>query len=779
MDVNEFLQTVQRRSEYRDQIAHIRKIPARQARYRTLSKPLPAAVEQVLAGDGITELYEHQAHAVDAARAGRSLMVVTGTASGKTLCYNLPVLEALLEDEDHRAMYLFPTKALAQDQLAQLERWAGNSDYVARVARPACYDGDTPSAARAKIRQQASIILTNPDMVHQGILPYHAKFTSFLANLRYIVIDEAHVYRGIFGSHVANVIRRLRRILDFHGASCQFICCSATIGNPQELGQRLIDQDLELIDTDGSPRGTKYFIFWNPPHVDQAKIVRRSANIEAKRLFAELIRSDVPTIAFCRARVVAELLYKYAIEDFVNHGQRPLADKIKPYRGGYLPKERRQIEHDLFAGNLIGVCATTALELGIDVGSLDAAVLIGFPGTISSAWQQAGRAGRRSDQSLAVLVAYNDPIDQYLMHHPDYFFARNVERAILDPANPHILRQQLACAAFELPLAEGDEDYFGPEFPELVESLTEDDLLLSRIIDRWYYANSEFPARNANLRTVSDSTYAIVDMSTGQPNIIGDVDSISAPEQLYPGAVYLHDGDSYLVCELDLDAHVAYVAPADVDYYTQPVLASQAQVLAEEDQTAGAWGTVTFGQLLVVWETIAFKKIRFYTMEVVGHEELELPEQELDTQGLWFEPDETIIRELADAGHIPIQALAGLRNLMIWALPILAMCDHQDVGGQVNVSTFPRPTIVLYDRYLGGLGFARRGYDAFGDLLEMTHQIITECPCDTGCPSCVGLPLLRPPIHQDPDLPSRQEIPDKHATAFLLDRLLEHLRSAK
>ena len=668
-------------------------------------------------------------------------------------------------------MFIFPTKALAQDQLGRLSRWAQSEESLGKVLKAATYDGDTPSSQRAKIRRNASVILTNPDMLHQGILPYHTKWADFLRNLRYVILDEAHTYRGIFGSQVANVLRRLNRLLEFHGAACQYICCSATIGNPKELADTLTGRDLELIDRDGSPRGRKSFVLWNPPYVDQARIARRSANIEGKRLFTELIRNKVQTIVFCKARAVAELIYKYALDEFRQANENDLADKIKPYRGGYLPKDRREIEKELFSGKLLGVCATTALELGIDVGTLDAAVLVGYPGTISSAWQQAGRAGRRSDQSLAILVAYNDPIDQYMMHHPDYFFSRDVERAIIDPDNLHILANQLSCAAFEMPLAKDDGRYFGEVFSAIVEHLTENEQLLQQIADRWYYGSSEFPSAKVNLRTISESTYAIVDRTSGQNTAIGSIDSISAPEQLYPGAVYLHEGTSYLVSELDQPNQVAYIKQADVNYYTQPILRSRSHVIDEEGTVKSPHGKVGFGRLKVAWQTIGFKKIKFYSMDLLGQDALEMPELDLDTRGLWYTPDDAVFEAVTDAGYVPIQALSGLRNLMIWALPILAMSDPQDIGGQVNCSSFAKPTIVLYDRYLGGLGFCRRAFDDFGGLLRLARQIVVECSCEGGCPSCVGLPLLRVPIHQDPDLQFQQEIPDKEATTFLLEHL--------
>lgn len=771
MNVNEFLQQVQRRSEYRDQIVLIRRLAGRAAKFGALSRPFDPRLANILAMEGAEQLYCHQARAVEALREGKNALVVTGTASGKTLCYNLPVMEELIRDPEGRAMYLFPTKALAQDQLATLNRWLGYDETLARTLRVASYDGDTPSSNRGKIRRAANIILTNPDMLHQGILPYHAKWAEFFHRLRYVVIDELHTYRGIFGSQFANVLRRLARLLDFHGGRCQFVCASATIGNPRQFAERLTGRELELIDEDGSPRGEKFFVLWNPPYVDASRLVRRSANIEAKRLFTDLVRFGSQSIVFTRARVVAELIYKYAREEFSQQKEADLADQIRAYRGGYLAEDRREIERLLFSGKLRGVCTTNALELGIDVGSLDAAVMCGYPGTISSAWQQAGRAGRRAAQSLAILVAYNDPIDQYIMHHPEYFFSRNAERVIIDPDNPHILAGHLACAAFELPLSKDDGAYFGPAFAPILDTIGQDNPDLHRIDDQYHWSSASFPAAGVNLRTIGQSTFAILDTGGGENRSIGNLDSISAPEQLYPGAVYLHEGRSFLVTKLDAEEKAAYVRATEVDYYTQPILSSSARVLHEEQSQELTSGPLGFGSLEVTWQTIGFKKVKFYTMELIGQEALELPPLSLRTRGLWFLPTKEILEAMGDAGYLPASGLAGLKNLVTWALPILAMCDPNDIAGQVNFSSFGKPALVVYDRYLEGLGFARRGYEGFTELLDLARTILTECSCESGCPSCVGLPQMRPPLHQDPGLQQGAEIPDKAATAFLLGLL--------
>jgi len=558
MDVAGFLEYIQSHRDYRDQIVHVHRLPARQGRYRRPDRPMHPLLTDVLAAEGVEKLYCHQADAFDHVVAGKDVVVVTGTASGKTLCYNLPVLQTLLDDPDARALYIFPAKALAQDQLAALNRLAASGEELKQVLRPATYDGDTPSSARGRIRRQASIVLTNPDMLHQGILPYHTKWAGFLKNLRFIVLDELHSYRGIFGSHVAGVIRRLLRMADHYGARLQFLCCSATIANPVELAELLTGRQMQLIDQDGSPRGTKYFAFWNPPFVDQSRTIRRSANVEAQRLLLDLVYQKAQTIVFARARIVAELIYRYAAEQLQADKEPALAKRVRSYRGGYLPQQRRQIERELFSGKLLGVCTTNALELGIDVGSLDAAVIVGFPGTICSTWQQAGRAGRRTDESLAVLIAYDDPVDQYMMRHPDYFFGRSVEHAVADPSNLHILAGQLACAAYEMPIAEADDRYFGPAVIQLVKILAEGGQV-QQIEDRWYWSDSSFPSAKVNLRTISEDTYAIVDTTSGKEQVLGNVDSISAPELVYPNAVYLHEGESYLVRNLDLAGRIAYV----------------------------------------------------------------------------------------------------------------------------------------------------------------------------------------------------------------------------
>lgn len=802
MDLAAFLDNFRKSHSYQGQIVHIHRVPKREAVYCELSNPLPDELASALRKIGISKLYSHQVKAIENVRNGKSIVVVTGTASGKTLCYNIPVLETLLNEPTAKVFYIFPTKALAQDQLRGLRRWAELEPTLARIMKTGTYDGDTPPTTRRKLRDEASIILTNPDMLHQGILPYHTRWNRFFADLRYIIIDEIHAYRGVFGSNVANVIRRLNRVCDFYGSKPQFICCSATIANPTELAQKLTGVSMKLIDNDGSPRGEKLFVFWNPPVIDVGAMERRSSNVEAQLLMTELIKSGIQTITFGRARIVAELMYRY-VRDSLKRKKPELADKVRPYRGGYLPEERRKIEQQLFSGELLGVTSTNALELGIDIGSLDASIIVGFPGTIASTWQQAGRAGRGSEESLAVFIAYNDPIDQYLVKHPDYFFGQSPESAIIDPQNPYILANHLRCAAFELPLKQNDSLYFGTQMHAIAEAIEEEGNL-KKIDGAWYYASTEFPAKDVNLRTISENTFTIVELPTviqskrledlefttssiypssaqtpEQPRVIGEVDSISAPEILYPEAVYMHEGETYLVDELDLQGKVAYVRRAEVDYYTQAILDSSIRINNTTSESLDSfplkkeWSKclVYYGPAIVTWATTGFKKIKFYSLDSIGYGKVNLPPQHLETMALWIIPPKELLDEIQTRGLKPVEGLAGIRNLAVHVLPLFAMCDKQDIGGIVDSSNTGLPTIFIYDRYPGGLGFAEKGYKTIEDLMYSCLEVINGCECEEGCPSCVGIPILRPPIHTDPDIFGASPIPNKEAAKVILENL--------
>jgi len=793
MDVADFLTRIRHQPDYAGQLAHIEELPERAGQFAQPDRPLPQALQETLKRRGIDQLYTHQVAALDAARAGRDWVVVTGTASGKTLCYNLPVLEACLADPDARALYLFPTKALARDQLGGLLELLAENEALASAVKPGVFDGDTPTAQRRRVRAEANVVLSNPDMLHATILPYHPKWAAMLTELRFIVIDEVHMYRGIFGAHVACVLRRLLRVCAHYGSHPIILAASATIANPGELTSRLMDRPVEVIDNDGSPRGRKYFALWNPCGAGHDRLARRSATDDAVWLMSEAIDAGAQTLAFTRTRQAAELVHRY-VQDELRERRSPLTDHVRAYRGGYLPNERRQIEQDLFHGRLRGVATTNALELGIDVGSLDVALLVNYPGTIASAWQQAGRSGRRQDESLAVLIAANDPIDQYLLRHPDYFFAQSPEHAVVDPENPYVLTRHLTAAAFELPLDDAAEAQFGAMAAPLGDVLCEDGQL-SHVAGKTYFAGGQNPAHKISLRHMSDNTFSIVLVNDKQPpggarpasgdgrhamsaehQVIANVDAISAPELIYPEAVYLHNGESYFVRELDLDGKVAYVERHEMDYYTQAVLESNVRITEQlDDSDAIRDVPLAYGKVDVSWQTVAFKKIRFSTRENVGYGPVDIPAQNLPSTAFWLAPEPPVRQALKAEGFRIGEGLCGLRNLAVVALPMVAMCDSRDISGVVDSQNLGRPAMILYDRYPGGLGYCQKGFSQIDQLLSICHAMVAECDCRDGCPSCVGLPNLRPAIHSDPDLVRGYPIPNKAATV----RLLEVVRESK
>jgi DEAD/DEAH box helicase domain-containing protein len=734
-----------------------------------LKSPLPEALRQVLAAQGIEHLYSHQAEAIDLARNDSNVVIATGTASGKSLAYNVPILERLLLEPTAVSLYIFPTKALAQDQLRGLTRLAEGAPALRRALVAGTYDGDTPAPARRRYREQANAILTNPDMLHQGILPYHSRWSRVFSNLRYVVVDEVHTYRGIFGSHVANVLRRLRRVARHYGSDPRFILSSATIRNPGDLAELLVGDEVKVVDQDGAPRGPKLFAFWNPRHTEGDTPGRASASVEAERILVALMRRGIQSIVFTKSRVSAELIYRYARER-LERDKDGLADRLSAYRGGYLPEERRTIERRLFEGELRGVISTNALELGIDVGSLDAAILVGFPNTIASTWQQAGRAGRSQSPALAVVVAYDDPIDQYLMRHPEHFFRQTPESAVLDPENPYVLASHLACAAYELPLTPEDEALFGDRAPRIAALLEEDGTMKS-LDGLRYWSSADYPAGKVSLRTISDDTFTILD--SGKENaVLATVDAISAPELVYPEAIYLHDGDTYFVRELDLKQKIAYVERREVDYYTQPVLDTHLKLLETRETKRWNECEVGLGSADVSWATIAMKKIRFRSLDAIGYHPLDLPRQNLETVALWIRPDESVRAAVRIAGLNPSEGMSGLRNLLITILPLHVMCDRPDLGGILDSGNLGQQAIFLFDRYHGGLGYSERGYALVEDLLRAALNMVADCPCELGCPSCVGLPILRPAQQQDYDLHGGWPIPNKSAAEALLRRLL-------
>jgi DEAD/DEAH box helicase domain-containing protein len=747
-------------------VAHIEHVEGRPAVYGELNPPLAEPVASALANAGVTRLFSHQTDAISYAREGLNVLQVTPTASGKTIGFMAPVLEAMLADDGASALFLYPTKALSQDQLRNLNRLLELSPPLGRRVKPGVYDGDTPVYLRRKIRGESNAVITNPDMLHAGILPHHAGWARFLAGLKYVVIDELHAYRGIFGSNVANVIRRLERVLTHYGAAPRYLMASATIANPGEHAEKLVGAPVAVVAESGSPRGERYFVLLNPPFVDRALGRRRSANVEATHVMADLVRESIQTITFARSRVVAELIYRYAVEEL---GPR-FGKLLSPYRGGYLPEERRAIEKKLFNGELMGVTSTNALELGIDIGGLDAAILVGFPGSIASVLQQSGRAGRRTDASLAVLVAYDDPVDQYLCRHPEYIFGNTPEAAIIDPDNPYIAAGHVRCAAMELPLSADELADFGTRADGIADILTETGDL-NKKGDKYFWVSTEYPAIKMSLRSGADNTVTIVDAKRDN-EVIGTLDYESALEHLYPEAVYLQGGETYFVRELDLNQKVAYLEQRDVDYYTQAMV--EATILLEDELERNDLGTCICGlaDVRVTWATVGFKKIKFYQLDSIGWAALDMPTVELETVALYLAPSPDVVARVRTEGYNPFDGLLGYRNSMLAVIPLLAMCDPRDVGGVVDSSNLGVPTVFVYDKFSHGLGYAESAYERIEQVLYDCRDLIISCGCAEGCPACVGVGVFSPDQVTDPDLRTGRHIPVKAAARALAEELL-------
>jgi len=690
MDITAFLNHLESQPTYNGQIAHIEHIPSREASYAELDEPLETELQDCLNEHGLSPLYVHQAEAVNRARQGKNVMVATSSASGKTLCYNIAVLQAILTEPGSRALYLFPTKALAQDQLRNLHQLF--CPRLLPVEDVATFDGDTPRAERAEIKKHARIVLTNPDMLHVGILPNHQSWTGLLRHLRYVVIDEAHTYRGVFGSHVACVLRRLRRLCSVYGSNPQFICCSATIANPGEHAGGLTGLPCEVVDNDGSPRGRKDFIFWNPPLIDEAKSARRSANSEATNLFSELVSHGSRTLTFARTRRLTELIYIYSKKRLAEESYA-LSKLIKPYRAGYLPEDRRRIERELFGGKLLGVVATNALE---------ATVLAGYPGSIASTWQQAGRSGRSQGESLSFLVALDNPLDQYFMRHPDYFFQKGFENVLVNPSNPYILRAHLLCAAWEWPLNGDDEKIFGSVFNQEREMLEGQGRLRKRK-NRWYLSPSiAYPAQSINIRSTSGENFAVVDTATG--SLLETVESSVAFFQIHPGAIYLHQGEAYLVTRLDLTSHIAYAEPTKSNYYTQTRELEDLRIVKVKQRKTIGRANVHLGEVEVTNTVVGFKKKAQFTEEVIGEEPLDLPPQTFPTVALWFDLPPQAIARIVNARLDIAGGLHAAEHAAIGILPLFALCDRNDIGG-VSTPLHPdtgRAQIFIYAGYSQG-----------------------------------------------------------------------------
>ncbi len=809
----------------------------------SIDVPLPcrlhSGLAEALGAAGISKLYTHQADSFRQAQAGKSLMILSGTASGKTLCYNIPILDHVLENPQARALYLFPTKALAQDQFTSLSTLIRaipiDASKKGSQIRLAVYDGDTPGSHRVTARKEAQIIFSNPDMLHIGILPHHTQWAEYFSNLRFVVLDEAHVYRGVFGSHVANVIRRLKRIASFYGSDPQFILTSATIANAGEFACRLIGQSIELITEDGSERGSKTIMVYNPPFIDQELGLRRSALQESVQLVRELMDQHVQTIVFGRSRRTVELILSYlhqpdraigewdSSDDFqhaIYHGlEKKDAPVIRGYRSGYLPEDRRQIEKGLRDGSVQVVVATNALELGIDIGGMGAAILLGYPGTIASTWQQIGRAGRRSSEALAILVATADPLDQFLASHPEYLFGKSPEQALINPDNPLILIEHLRCAAFELPFHSG-EDFGNLKSNELEEYLAvlQEQGLVHHSGERYFWMADQYPAQGISLRSTDSNPIQLQVWAGEKPTTIGQVDRASAHWMVHPNAVYLHEGESYLVEELDFDHNTARLKPAQLDHYTLPRRETTVNLIDVHQNEAVSGCLKSEGEILVTSQVVGYKRVRWFTHETIGIDQLEMPSVDLLTTGYWLTITDETVQTLEASGlwnnrpnnygpnwenqrlrtrqrdnfrcqvcgvpegprshHVHhktpfrmfttyLQAnqlenlitvcpechrrvetalrvrsgLAGLGFVLGNLAPFTLMCDPSDLG----VHSDPQsplangsPCVVIYDQAPAGLGFSQRLYETHNNLIQQAYELVEECGCSDGCPSCTG-----------------------------------------
>ena len=738
------------RRTFRKGIAWIEHIPAQPARRVPFPEDMDTRLQDVLRAHGIAQLYTHQAEAWRQVRAGKSIVVVTPTASGKTLCYNLPVLQRILERPSTRAMYLFPTKALAQDQKAILHEWTRD---IAPDMMIETYDGDTPADLRPQIRERGHIVLTNPDMLHTGILPHHVRWAKLFENLAYVVIDELHSYRGVFGSHVALVIERLKRICRFYGSSPVFITTSATIANPQHHAERLLGTPVVCIDKNGAPQGERYFILYNPPVVDPALGIRRSFIQEAARIAAFFLEHDLQTILFAPSRLYTEIALRYLQDRLVRRPDQH--HRIRAYRGGYLPKTRRAIEAGLRTGEVRGVVSTNALELGIDIGSLDVSVIAAYPGTIASLWQQAGRAGRRDRPAIHVFVASQRAIDQYLVHHPPYLFGRPFEQALINPENLFILIDHIKCAAFELPFQE-DETFAGMPIREWME-LLEEDGFVHRAGTRWVWIGSAYPADSVSLRTVTSDNFVVVDVSQ-QPRVIAEVDFSSALTTIHPKAIYLCEGRTYYVDELDFSGRKAYVRPVQVDYFTDAIRYTHVDTLDVFDERVyGDW-TAAHGEVKVQEQVVGFKKIKFATHENVGSGELSLPEYQMHTAAFWLAFDRRRYLAWHTDPSVRTAMLHSLAFLLHQIVPLILMSDVRDMATAVAEHAQSdaaerafAPRLYLYEVYPGGVGLAQNLFVQHRALLEMALRVLQACECAAGCPSCIGPhpqlgPVLKPAV---------------------------------
>ena len=732
MNLDQLLLRFKEDPDFMANVTAWQKIPASEGLFEDFPSQMDPRISRALRAKGIHRLYSHQRQALDLAMAGRDLCVVTPTASGKTLCYNLPVLGEILRHPESRALYLFPTKALSSDQVAELYEMIETIDADIKTYT---FDGDTPASARRQVRHAGHIVVTNPDMLHSGILPHHTKWVKLFENLKFVVIDEIHAYRGVFGSNLANVIRRLKRLCAFYGSDPQFICCSATIANPDDLAKALIGRPVELIDQNGAPTGERHLIFYNPPVINKQLGIRKSSLHETIRIAGLLVENDIPSIVFGKSRLTVEILTRH----LKNRIHDPLgnAGRVCGYRGGYLPSQRRRIEQGLRGGQIRAVVSTNALELGIDIGQLDACVLCGYPGSIASTWQQAGRAGRRKSTSAMILVASSSALDQYIIQNMPYFLERSPERAFIHPDNLYILMNHLKCAAYELPFEEGEAFSETISTKELLDYLSEEQII-KKTGSRYYWTAEEFPAADLSLRSVSNENFVIIDMTSESRKVIGEMDRYTVPMLLHEHAIYLHEGQQYQVEKLDFKEKKAYVRLVEVDYYTDADLNTSVKVIDVLKEQALGRGSIAHGEVLVTWLVTMFKKFKLDTQENLGFGQVDLPELEMPTEACWWALGEDVTEEMVEED---VQGgLLGVANTLRNLLPIYLMCAPRDVCIQTRVRDpfTKRPTILAFDNYAGGIGLSERIYGMRNLIFTDVYRMIRDCPCESGCPSCVG-----------------------------------------
>ncbi|MHB1455540.1 MAG: DEAD/DEAH box helicase [Armatimonadota bacterium] len=768
MDFNVFLNDIKSSSDYLDQIVYVREIPAREAEFAETRSPLSDPVIRMLRQKGIEQLYTHQAQAVDLIHSDCNPLIVTGTASGKSICYLIPIIEMLHEDKDKRMLLLFPTKALCQDQFRSFSEALEASGVKGVFC--GVFDSDTPAETRRRLRDHGSVIFTNPDMLHSALMSQHGRWADFLSRLKLIVIDEMHTYNGVFGSNMANLFRRFARILGHYGAGPNFIACSATINNPVELAEGLMDRVMSLVEHDGSPRGKRTYVFWNPPRARNTVYrSRRSANVEAHELMAALVQIGAPTITFSKAKMTAEMIYRYVCEKLRATAPN-LISKMSPYRGGYIAEDRREIEKRLFNGELLGVSSTRALELGIDVGGLDACIIVGYPGTLASFFQQSGRAGRTDRDCLIILIGLDTSINQYIMTYPEYIFDRPIEQAVIDPDNPYVITGHLRCATHEIPLADDESTSFGP-FSEVALRVLEENMKLKHIDGQWFHAASETPQHEVSLRGNADKNVMIEDVDTGM--ILGEINKFDAPPILHPGAIYMHRGDTYLVLSLDLvDKNIARVTKVDVDYYTQPIGGTDVHHIDNRlrEKPFGT-GMVYWGEVTSYFSMEYYEKVHFYELDTLSVHGVEIPKSVLETMAVWIVPSEELMKKVLQAGLNAHSGLRGIGYATRMLLPLFMTCDTLDLSHSIGSVNSPWNAIFIYERYPHGLGFTEKAYDRLHEILPLVLKTIKSCDCDRGCPCCVGKPLRQYAtwnVERD-----EASIPNKHAAIMILEGLLD------